>query len=178
MIERHDPDPESSRPQPNRFEHLCAALKQLKADYAAHREIHRVFALRMVDALRAHLQTPDGCLSYFAVHGVYANRKVMGLIQALHLADDGWWRFGLVLELFEDINQVPYEPVAYIFRLRVMDGMAEVQAEDGEVFRFADREDADFAPMGEWLYRDALGKFENALARFLETGDVKHRRAF
>ena len=176
MIERHDP--ESSRPQPSRFEHLCATFKQVRADYAAHREIHRVFALRMVDALRAHLQTPDGYLSYFAVHGAYANKKVMGLIQALHLADDGWWRFGLVLELYEEINQYPNELIAYVFRLRVVDGMAEVQAESGEVFRFPDREDADFTPLGEWMYRDALGKFENALARFLETGDVKHRRGF
>lgn len=178
MIERLDPDLDSTRPMPSRFETLCAALRQVKSDFAAYREIHRVFALRMVDALRAHLQTPDGYLAYFAVHGAYANKKVMGLIQALHLADDGWWRFGLVLELFEQINQYPNESIAYVFRLRVENGMAEVQAEGGEVFRIPDREDADFSAVGEWIFRDALSKFDNALARFLETGDVKHRRGF
>jgi hypothetical protein len=162
----------------SRFDELCEALRGVRRQYAGYRDECFRFVGRFLEGFRDYLGAPPGHVNLYAKLGPLAGRKLDGPAAALHLADDGWWHFGIAIDLCEDPNVLPYDTVGFDLRLKYAGGRFLLALQDHPPFEFSNADPPAMAAVYDHMFHDLKTRYEQSFRDFLEKGDATRRLGF
>lgn len=161
----------------SRFDELCEALRAVRSNYNDYRERCFDFANAMVTGLHENLEAPEGFVNFFAQEGPLAGRKVDGPAAAMHLRDDGFWIFGIAIDLHEDPSILPYDCVAIGVLVKYIDEQFLVRFDHDDELSFEISQPAELQQIYDYLYDLIRGRYENSFRKFI-AGDSTDRYGF
>lgn len=162
----------------SKFEELCAALSAVREEYSAYRQQCMAFIGQLKQGLAEYLDAPEGSIAFFAVEGSFAGRRVDGPAASMHLGDDTYWHFGIVLDLFEEEGLMPYHNVGFRFRLKEVAGIYVLHVEDSQQFEIPVDDPSRAKAVYDFIFQHLKNRYRNAFHNFLLKGDISQRFGF
>lgn len=164
----------------SRYETLCAALRDLREKFVAHRLDCYTFAGRLIEGLREYLAADEDAVAFYATQGTWQGKKVDGPAAALNLGDDTFWHFGVAIDVVEEAGQMPCHTVGFEFRLkRLPEHFLLALIPEGPQFQLAANDpDADLRGVFEHLYQTTLKRYGEAYRGYFVAGEPAKRFGF
>jgi hypothetical protein len=164
----------------SRYETLCAALRDLREKFMAHRVDCYAFAGQLVDGFREYLGVDEDAVAFFATQGSWQGKKVDGPAAALNLGDDTFWHFGVAIDVVEEIGEMPCHTVGFEFRLkRLPEHYLLAVMPDGPQFQLsASHPERDAQGVYEHIYQTTLKRYGEAYRGYFVEGEPGKRFGF
>ncbi len=161
----------------SRFDDLCEALRAVRVNYNEYRERCFELATELHGGLQEYLEAPEQFVNFFAQEGPLAGRKVDGPSAAMHLRDDGYWGFGLAIDLYEDPTILPYDCMALGFLVKRLDGRFLIKFDHDENLGFQINHRDDSGRVYEYVYLEIRRRYEDSFTKFI-AGECADRYGF
>jgi hypothetical protein len=166
------------QPEPSRFDLLCAALGRVHDQYSEYRQTCSLFVGMFRERLEQYLGAPAGTVALYPREGSFAGRKVDGPASAMNLANDTWWHFGVVIDVYASADSMPGHDVGFNMRLKKIGSQYHLQMEDQPAVVIEEGDDKHLERVFDQMFQFLKGRYETTFQEFLETGDPMRRFGF
>jgi hypothetical protein len=140
----------------SRYDRLCDALAQSRAERVARRDECFAFIERLVQGLIEHLRIPSDLVRLAPPSGP-ASREPLTVGAASVLGDDGFWQTGVHLTIGGQTFGSAKMVVALVFHVKKKNGTFWFKlAPDGETLKISDDLDADTTEVHEFVFNQLL----------------------
>ena len=164
----------------SRYEDLCAAFARARRDYLDYVRDSSEFATVLVDGLISYLEVPPIEVRYIPLTEEAKPNKNYTLFEAMHLADEGFWKVGIVLLVYEnpDPNIIsPHETVLLPLLMKKVEEHFVVKlGSEGEEFNIHRDKPEEFEAFYEHVFHKIKESYEEGLQRYLEGGEGMERK--
>jgi hypothetical protein len=156
----------------NRFQDLCKALENARAQFAGYRSDCVFFAATLTRGLTEHASWPRELVafepvSFEGIAGPALGSPTQKLEDAMHLESDGFWHFGMRLTLEEPKGR---DSILLHLRLKKLETRYIVSLKGFEDFEVAAPTPEHLQPIYESILNALRRHYESGLRLFLENG--------
>ena len=121
----------------------------------------------LIACLRSYFEAPDESINLFAKAGSYAGRKVDGPAAAMHLQEDGYWHFGVAVDVYEESGQFPGHCVGFAMRLKKEGDGFLLHIEESPAFHVLEPTIEHLRPAMDYLYDYVMKRYATTFAEFI-----------
>jgi hypothetical protein len=140
----------------SRYEQLCDALVQARAERVARRDECFAFIERLVQGLIDHLAIPSDLMRLAPPIGVPGDDPLT-VGAASTLGEDGYWQTGLHLTIGGQAFGSPSLVVALVLHVKKKDGVFLFKlAPDGPTLKISEEPDADASEAHDFIFQQLL----------------------
>jgi hypothetical protein len=163
----------------SKYEELCRAYATSRKAYNDYREACYGFAQALVEGLIHHLELPEGQIHFVPVNREPDPEAVYTLAGAMHLDDDTYWHFGVVIALCDPSGEYPPQAALLKILVKRFDGAFAVrlgvEEEDSLVHLDHPQELLAFFDKVYGIIRDS---YEQGLQQFLDQQESTRKIGF
>lgn len=150
---------------PTRYLDLCHALEESRKRFRDYRSDCVFFAATFARGLTEYLGGPRDMVSFEPVSGVRAGDGPTEVADAMHLDEDTYWHFGLLLRLVAD--KVP-DQLTLRVRFKKMEGRYVVNLFGHEDFELSEPTPVALQPVYDELVTSIRRHYDDGLRLFLD----------
>jgi len=160
-----------------RFLQLCEAFGYSKRQFDEYKVNVSLLVGEFLQGFRAYLQAPEGMVNLMATKGYLNGRKMPGPTGALFLDNDTYWHFGVVVDLYKEDDEFPYELARCFMRIKLAKTHFDWEILDDGA-RFQVSKPAELDAVYDHLFEVLKTRYAQAFKGFVIDGDPTKRYGF
>ena len=154
----------------SKFHQLCGAYDLAQDNFTTYKNKSHTFSIELVKELKAYFDIPERQFSLYQTEDKGDFKLVNGaLIQALTLAPDSYWHFGIGLTVCRAPESYPEELILIhiIFRKERGDTFFLKHTFGDKEFEVEKGNSESYIPYFEDLFKTIMSSYNNQLQRFV-----------
>ena len=164
----------------SRYEELCNIFAATRRNYLKYVQDIREFATTLIDGLINYIEIAPLDVRFIPLTGEVKPDKNYTLFEAMHLSDDGFWKLGMIMLIYENPapNIIsPHETVLLpILMKKVSDSFLVKLGSEGDEFEIHKNKPKEFKAFYEYVFTQIKKSYQEGLQRFIEGEEGTERK--
>jgi len=158
----------------SKFDELCQVYAGSRKAYTDYRDTCFAFAQSLVEALIGYLEIPEGQIGFVPVNREPDPAALYTLPGAMHLDEDTFWHFGVVITLADPSGGCPPQAVLLKLQLKQHEDAFGVRlGQDDEDFWVRPGYPQEMAAFMDHVFTAVKGSYERGLQQFLDQASTR-----
>lgn len=163
----------------SKYDELCQAYATSRHVYVEYRDACFGFSQALLEAMIHFLEVPDGRIRLVPVNREPDPEAVYSLAGAMHLDEDSYWHFGVVVDLGDPAGTFPPQAVLLKLLVKRHEGTFCLKlGQEGEDIEIREGYSQDLGDFMENVFLTIKESYEQGLQQFLDKEETTRKIGF